>query len=423
LDGEVILAPTLLTLFQKPVRFSPALFASLALLVWVAPVAAQQEIDAARQNARIRLGVVYATPTLQLKEFGVDSNVFNRSGAQSPDFTATVTPGASLALPVARRALVTSRVETNFVYYRRFANQRSISPSITLRGAVFMNRLTLFTDGRYLNTRERLNQEIDARARRRQTGLNAGFDLRVTPKVTLTTSVGVDRVDFDNDQVFRSIDLRTALAADSRSLSVSASHRATPLTTFRIQAEASEDRYRFTPLKNVNQRRVMAGVEFRPLALISGRADVGVRRFEPRDRSLPEFTGLSTAVSLRYTFRSATSFTVNLDRDTKVSYQITHPYYLATTTGLLVRRQLVGSFDMTGGIQRYNSAYRAVRGAVTTEERRVDVTVNYSADVGYRLGRNARVGVGVSYWSRESNQASDVAYSGFRVGSTLNYGL
>src|SRR6185503_5156047 len=130
------------------------------------PAAAQQQIDEARKNARLHMAGLYVTPTFQIKEFGLDTNVFNQSGEATPDFVTTLSPGADLAFPIAHRALLTSHVDADLVYFAHYATERSINPNVSLRASGFFHRLTLFADGNYLNSRQRLNQEIDARARR-----------------------------------------------------------------------------------------------------------------------------------------------------------------------------------------------------------------------------------------------------------------
>lgn len=397
-------------------------FVALLIVLLPSRVLAQSEIDRMREDARMRIGGLYVSPSLELREFGLDSNVFNQAGDQSPDFTATLVPGATLGLPIARRALVNGRVDSNFVYYHRFASQRSIDPNVSLRATVFMSRVNVWVDGSYQNSRQRINQEIDARARRLTTRANAGIDVNATPRITLTFAGGASRTDYADDQVFRSVGLRQALAGDARSMTGSIKYQWTPLTSFHLQADQRAERYRFATFKNVDRLRVAPGVEFRPRALISGSAYVGFSQLRPLDPSVQSYTGPAVALTLSYTHQSATSVTVTMDRDAEVSYQATAPYFIATMLGVSVRRQLVGSFDATAGVQRHHYGYLARRSADTAPER-VDTTNNLSADVGYRFGTGGRVGLGVSFWTRDSNLATDVRYSGVRVGTTLNYGF
>ena len=387
------------------------------------PAFAQPEIDEARKNARLHIGGIYLTPTFQVKEFGLDTNVFNQSGEQTPDFVTTLSPGADVALPIAHRALLTSHVDADVVYFAHYATERSINPNISLRASGFFHRLTVFAEGGYLNSRQRLNQEIDARARRTDESVGAGLELRIVPKMSLTLAGHAGRTDYAEDQFFRDVNLRQSLAEDARSLTGSINYKATPLTTFALRGEVQQDRFLYSSVKSSDSYRVMPGVEFKPRALISGSAYVGFQQFKPLNASVPGFRGMTAAMSLRYALRSATAFSVTLDRGVQSSYEEINPYFVSTAVGVLVRRQLKGPFDATVGAQRYYYAYqRLLTSLPNLEAPRVDVTYTYSGDIGYRLGRKGRLGFGVSYWTRDSNRQSGVAYQRFRVGSNFSYG-
>src|SRR5438874_12358229 len=99
----------------------------------VLPAGAQTTpIDEARQTARLHIGALYLTPTLQLKDVGVDTNVFN-SAEPARDYTLTLSPGVQVAVPVARRALLAGSVAANAVYFQRYATERSVSPAGSFR--------------------------------------------------------------------------------------------------------------------------------------------------------------------------------------------------------------------------------------------------------------------------------------------------
>ena len=82
-----------------------------ALTVLALPVMASaqtmgaERVDEVRREASGHVGPLYFTPQVLLKEFGVDSNVFNAAGEPKSDFTFTVGPRADVWIPVARRAL------------------------------------------------------------------------------------------------------------------------------------------------------------------------------------------------------------------------------------------------------------------------------------------------------------------------------
>src|SRR3954465_4857098 len=118
-------------------------------------------VDEIRKNARMHVGPLYISPALLLKEAGIDSNVFNQAVDPKSDFTMTVTPQADIAITFARRALLTTTVGSDLVYYQKYASERSVDPAVSVRGEAYAHRLTLFVEDSYLNTRERPNFEVD----------------------------------------------------------------------------------------------------------------------------------------------------------------------------------------------------------------------------------------------------------------------
>ena len=68
-----------------------------------ASVSAAQTPEEVRRDAQIHLGAVYLTPKYPMKEFGVDTNVFNNAD-EKRDFTFTFAPQADIWVPFGRRA-------------------------------------------------------------------------------------------------------------------------------------------------------------------------------------------------------------------------------------------------------------------------------------------------------------------------------
>src|SRR5262245_5314027 len=155
---------------RKPAKSSVRLVGVL-LVAWAIPAAvtaqstAPAAIDEVRENDRLHLGPLYAKPVLQVKELGIDNNVFNTYGEQASDFTVTFAPRMDWSVPVAKRALFQATTAADLVWYAQYATERSVDPQLGLKGQVFFRRLTLFAGRDYLNTRQRPNQEIDIRAR------------------------------------------------------------------------------------------------------------------------------------------------------------------------------------------------------------------------------------------------------------------
>lgn len=383
-----------------------------------------QTTDTVRRDAQMHLGAVYLTPKFAMKEFGIDTNVFNNAD-EKRDFTFTFAPQADIWVPFGRRALLTTGVGADVVYFANYASERSINPDLDVRTDVFLGRVTPFAEVGYLRTRQRPNFEIDVRSLRQERSLRAGVDVRFGSKMSVEIGADYKDMAYGVGENLDDLNLREALNRSTSTGSVEARYTATPLTTFTFGVDASRDRFVFSPLRDANSVRLLPGVEFKPLALISGSAQVGVRRFEPTNSSLEGFTGVVAAASLSYVLRGSTKVTVTADRDLTYSYERRQPYFVVDAYGLTVRRQIVGAFDVTAGVQRQKYSYRdlLLPGGTPGDLDRVDVTRTWFGSLGYRIGGAMRAGFGSVYRERHTNSTRFRDYQGFRFITTLDYEL
>jgi hypothetical protein len=399
----------------------------LILLSPAAAFAQGQPIEDVRKNAKVHAGPFYVTPILQLKEVGVDSNVFNAAGEQKSDFLVNVSPTVNLWVPAARRALLSVTAATDLVWYATYDSERSIDPQLTVRGETYLHRLTLFAQDAYLNTRQRPNYEIDLRSRHVENDALGGIDLRLTDRLSIEAGVRQFETRYDADARFDDTYLQRTLNRKTTGGELTLHHRVTALTMIAVRYDNLRDRFTFSPLRNSNSYRVMPGVEFKPRALVKGRAYVGYRRFSPVfATALPPFSGVVADLGLSYTLLGATSVGVSFRRDLTYSYEELQPFFIDNSPGVSIRRALGGRFDVIVSADRHRYEYRDLLDAAvpaTPRNARVDTTWTYAASFGYRLGETGRVGFGASYWQRESTTAQFRNYDNLRIGATVNYGF
>lgn len=400
----------------------------LAMAIGV-PASAAAQTDTSTQTGDVRsearghFGPFYLTPGVRLKELGVDSNVFNSAGEQKSDFTFTVTPIVNVSVPMARRALVTTTLASDLVWYAHYATERSVDPQLTARGEVYLNRITFFGEAAQISTRQRPNYEIDARSRRADDTVSTGVRVAVTSKFSVEVGGHRDEIRYDSDAVFDATNLQRTLNRDTRGVQLTARHRLTPLTTLAVRAQVDEDRFTLSPSRDSDSYRVLPGVEFAPQALLKGSAYVGYRKFTPVVQgALREFSGLVGELGLSYTLLGATTFGVKFGRDLTYSYSEFAPFFIDTTLGATIRRALGSRFDVVGSAERHIYDYHSFLTAGLDDVQRVDITWYYAASVGYRIGRTGRVGFGASYIQRDSTILWR-AYDNLRFGTTFSYGL
>jgi hypothetical protein len=392
-----------------------------------ASAAAQTEASSergdVRSEARGHLGPFYLTPGVRLKELGVDSNVFNSAGEQKSDFTFTVTPIVNVSVPMARRALITTTLASDLVWYAHYETERSVNPQVTARGEVYLNRITLFGEVAQLNTRQRPNYEIDVRSRRADDTVSTGARVALTSKFSVEVAGHRDEIRYDSAAEFDATNLQRTLNRDTRGVQLTARHRLTPLTTLAVRAQVDEDRFILSPSRNSDSYQVLPGVEFAPQALLKGSAYLGYRKFTPVAQGpLQPFSGLVGELGLSYTLLGATAFGVSFRRDLTYSYSEVQPFFIDTALGASIRRALGSRFDVVGSADRHLYDYRSFLTAGLVDLQRVDTTWYYAASVGYRVGRSGRIGFGASYVQRDSTIAWR-AYDNLRFGTTFSYGL
>jgi hypothetical protein len=404
----------------KPFMFVLAMAMPAAAAAQAGSSAAISDV---RSEAWAHVGPFYLTPRVLLKEFGVDSNVFNAAGEQKSDFTVTLSPKLDVWVPMARRALLKTTMAPDLVWYAQYATERSVNPNLSVRGEVYLNRITLFGEQAYVNTRQRPNHEVDVRSRHVEDTVTTGVEVAFTPKLSLEVAGRQVDVRYDADAEFDGTSLQRTLNRETRGVQLTARHRVTPLTTLAVRYDVRQDRFGFSSARDSDSYRVMPGVEFAPQALVKGTAYVGYRKFTPSfPEELPAFSGLVGELGLSYTLLGATVFGASYRRDLMYSYSELQPFFVENTVGASIRRALGRRFDILLSGDRHRYEYRNSLTAALDLAPRIDTTWTTAASLGCRVGREGRIGFGVTHVQRESTVRSR-AYDNLRFGGSFSYGF
>lgn len=389
--------------------------ASLLCALVTTPAAAQERPAEAAER---RLGPVRVTPSLKLT-FGLDTNVFNEATNLKEDTTSVLRPQVDWYMRAGRAGL-SGKSTAEFVYFRRYAGERSTNTDNSARLEIRSRWFTPFVSGSFLNSRERPGYEIDVRSRRLETTVSVGGDVRVSSATTAGLSARRSRIDFDVDAFFLGTSLRNTLNRRVDALSASIRHALTPLTSVAVTGGVERDRFMFAPFRDAESVRVMPGVEFAPSALIAGRAYVGYRRFRPAGPGIPDFTGAVANVDLTYTLQGATRFNVQAERDVAYSFELVDPYYVLTGVRGSVAQHVTSSWIVLASAGRHRLAYRQSATPSPAGTGRIDRVDAYGAGLTYRIGPRLRVGVTADYYRRESELLRR-RYEGLRAGTTVTY--
>jgi len=371
------------------------------------------------EGARVRMGPVAVRPTLIIRDVGVDTNVFNESGTPQEDFSATAGAKVDVGMRL-NRVLATYTSTFEYVYFQKFTSERGSNRGSEGRVDFLLGRVRPYVSASILDSHERPNTEIDARAHRRQSGVGAGVGMLVFAHTSLTASYRRSSAKYSDDEVFAGVRLADVLNTETETYTGGVEFELTPLTSIAFNVERSEDRFNRAPQRDAETRRYGALVTFQPAALISGRVQLAYRDFAPRSTEIPEMSGLAAAVALSYAFRDQTKIAATFDHDIRYSFADLTPYYLSTAGRVTVTQRLFGPMDVqvTGGGDRLAYEPRADAGAAA----RGDKLRTIGGGIGYRLGDNSRLSVNIEHTER-SSPVEERRYTRRRIFGSLTYGF
>jgi hypothetical protein len=396
-------------------------FACLIMVAAAASRASAQEPPAPAEEGRFRLGPLRFTPSIALTNLGVDDNVFNDDLDPKQDTTAAVGPAVKLWMHVGK-SLLTGQVSAQYLYFRRYDNQRTWNTTDELKWEFPLGRLTPFIAGSYMNTKERPGFEIDSRAHQRADAVRLGTSVRLSGVTSLVLTGTRTTTAFDEGETFLGADLARALNGTSQTEAAQLRFNLTPLTTLVVGGEALQDRFKFDPIRNANSIRVLPGFELKPSALISGKVLVGFRRFDALSRAVPDYTGLAAAVDATYVAGS-TRFAVRVARDLSFSFEETDPYYALTDMGLVITERVTRVWDLVARGGRQTLDYKRLTSVTTALSPLSYVIRQYGGGLGYRVGQTLRLGFDAVYYRRNSSQIAQRDFKGLRYGASISYGL
>lgn len=379
----------------------------------------QTTVDPA-EDAKVHLGPLALTPRFALRNLGVDSNVFNTADSPTKDFTATFGPGVDSWLRIGRARLSTQTL-VEWTYFRKADEQRALNTTQLARLELDLATLIPYVKGGVISTRQRPNLEIDDRVRQQRTTTGAGSRVRLGGRSRLDVDLLRERIDFGSGSA-GDAGLTAALNREVAEGSVAFQVDLTPLTTLVVRTGMSYDVFEFARVRDSSSVTVLPGLEMKPSALISGKAFVGVRRFNAKSEIVPDFTGVVASVDVGYVMRESTRFGVKVDRNLDYSFQADRPYYVATTANFDVKQALGYTWDVVGRVGRARLAYRGLAGdAGADADGQRDLITTFGIGFGRRLGESIRVGIDIDHGRRQSDAAFR-GYEGFKVGGSVTYG-
>jgi hypothetical protein len=392
------------------------LAASIALVVAACGAAFGGQSPDPVPRGTLTLGPLRITPTFTIKDMGFDDNVFNTPVDPKRDFTFTATPRADVLFRM-RRLRLSYITATDYVYYRTYPEERGANSSSSARLDVDLGRLKPYVTAAGVNSKARLNGEVDARKRHREVLYGAGLALKIASRTNLLLNATQGEVAYDPGAAFRGVDLRDSFNGRRRSIDAGIGVALTPLTTLTIAVAREFQTFERSPERNSNAWRVTPTFLFNSTGVLTGSASLGYRRFHTVSPALPDYSGLVSTASILATLYARNHLQAVFTRDVQYSYDLTTDYYISTGGTMTWTLDLAGPFDVRAMGGRTLMDYRTLGPQPGT-----DTTTTYGGGVGFHVSSRARLGVNVDWSRRVSQRSTDRNFRNHRIFAGLNWG-
>jgi hypothetical protein len=392
----------------------------LAALLVLAPVAAYaQSATPPDQPGTLRLGTLTVKPLFALKNISRDNNVFNEPDNPKSDFTMTVSPSAEVVVQPARFKF-TFLFGTDYVYFQHYASERGTNGSASGRLDVDLGVLRPYATIAGVSTKDRYNNEVDARARHHDQSYSAGVGLKLFTRTTGTVGFKHAVTRFDEGETFRGQDLSVAFDSRIDTIEGSIGMALTPLTSFDVNVSHEEQRFEHARERDANSLRIMPTLRFSPAGVVNGTVAVGYRRFTALDPvHTPDFSGVVASASAGFTLYERHRFDFTVNRDLNYSYDLDVSYYIATGESITWTWLFAGPLDLKTSAGRNQMRYQ---GAGDIGPTTADTYIDYSAGFGYRPRPRLRLGIAGDWVSRASQTSADRIFENNRIYGTLTWG-
>jgi hypothetical protein len=403
-------------------RMSLLRVASLvALMVMTAVSSARAQGPA--EEGRFTTGPLVWTPTFQIHDAGVDSNVFNTPTGARDDVTASAKSEVDSVLKLgAFRASSVGALEYN--YFQTYKSQRGFNRRVATHLESPEARFSPDVTVSWARLKERSGNEIDVRAPRTDLAYAGGVQARLTSRLSILATAGRQNSTYDTGLTFHDIELARQLNHESTIGTLTTRIVLTPLTSLSIDAIASHDSFPFRPAAATDSGRIDARLGFAPDAVIRGGASVGYHSMQPYYRRAPNtaaaaFSGITSSVDLSYTLLSVTKFAARFSRDSNYSIYTDQPYYLSTVGGLQILQSLFGPVELEIHTTLESLDYPQTE----TEPAHVDTADSVGGGLTIQLAPQTALSLLYDTSERRSPRGREYEYQRRRIYTTITYGF
>jgi hypothetical protein len=290
------------------------------------------EIDQAITESRFRLGSVYLSPEVAIRDATYDSNIYGTPENPIADFRTTVRAGLGLILPVGKNVFLRASAFPGYTWYAQLVERRFFGGEYGGSVRVFANRLTLEASADYSRADVLFSSEVQTRAIQELDTYRLGAELRVLPRFFIYGEAQLQRFRYSGP------------GAEPVTLGPSITNRTTKLArggiryrlneNVRLAAGYEEARAEFVALPEQydNVTRIVVGTVYYDRKKLFVKVSGGYSEEKPiHGSTILPFSGMTGSGSVSYTLLRPLDVQAFAGRN--LNYGVSSPYYVATRYG------------------------------------------------------------------------------------------
>ncbi len=361
------------------------------------------------RDARLRIGPLFFNPNFQIKDLGVDQNVFNDvPGAERRDLTGTLSMTSQAGLQI-RRFLVTAQQNNSYIWFRTYTSERSVDGSLKVVGELRLGVLRPWAAIERAKSHSR-GYEVDARAGRETPAWEVGSDIQFGWRIGATGVYRKRSLRFAEGERFDDVDLGAVLDHKAEEMRGYGRLQLTDFTSAIAGVDYSRRRFTTALQRDSDDIYYYAGLESTAESRLRLNLKIGWMEQRHKDPTVKGFKGLIAGAGTTFVVGDIMQLAFSGDRRVGSSYLEEYPFYVEEGGEARTTIRFLPQFDLRFDAQLRRLSYRnTVTGA---EDPRRDRTMVLGGEFGYFLGGTAGTRVGIRYEYAE--RTSPVALKNYK---------
>ena len=351
-------------------------------------------------RAKLKIGPFYMAPSFDLRNVGIDNNVFRDQGNPRQDLTATIAVSTIFGVHFKAFSLMITQ-DNRYLWFRRYASERSIDGGLTGLVELRLQNLRPWLLLANLKSTDRSGFEVDTRAARRTPTYEAGVDLSLGHRTGVTAGFSNKRTEYSEAQFFDGVDLKKELDNKQAFAHVKGRWQYSEFTDIVGTVEYARNEFTFDPLRSGSTFSYMVGFQGRGGAPVTGSLNAGYKTQRHDAAGVPDFKGFVLSGSVSTVAFDRLKLDLLGDRDLFFSYDPNYPFYVQQGGGLTVTARVSTRLDLIGSARgewlRYSESFLTAALPNELNTSRTDTATVLGAGFLYTVGGIAGSHFGLTF--------------------------